>query len=302
MNYKLCLIGGAPKSGTSSLFYWLSSHPSLSSSSIKETFFLMDKNNPLINKKSNIHNCGFEVFLRNFSDHNKLLLEGTTHLIYQSQIIDFLKKRYLESKFIFVLRNPIDRLFSSFNYTKNNLLRINESLDLNQFITLLRSGNRDSLSQYIEDEKSLFVLSRDLEYGIYSDYLRRWIETFGRENIEIKIFEDLKDNPEEEIFKTCDFLKIDKNYFSEFNYVKENESLVIKHKTLFKIAKKFKSVIPKSSRLKKDIKKLFSDKSKTLNTVSTDNLEFLRDYYKNESSELMKMGVTSSFKGWPNNN
>ncbi len=302
MNNKFCFLGGAPKCGTSSMFYWLSTHPELSPSKIKETFFLMDNTNPLANKKSNIHIDGFEVFLNNFSEPNKLLLEGTTHLLYQKQIADFLKRKSPESKFIFVLRNPIDRLFSSFNYTKNNLLRINDGLDLNQFISILRSGNREVLGEYINDEKSLYVLSRDLEYGCYSNYLKDWIEVFGIENIEIKIFEDLKNNPKEEIFNTCGFLNIDKSHFSNFSFNKENESLSIKHKALFKVVKKIGGILPQGAFMKKQIKGLFSDKSEITNKISSENLSFLLDFYKNEFIELKKLGVHSSFKGWPNNN
>jgi len=37
------VIAGAPKSGTSSLFFWLAAHPEVCGSQKKETYFLADK-------------------------------------------------------------------------------------------------------------------------------------------------------------------------------------------------------------------------------------------------------------------
>jgi hypothetical protein len=45
------VIAGAPKCGTSSLFYWLADHPQACGSTVKETFYLMDEEHPLRRKR-----------------------------------------------------------------------------------------------------------------------------------------------------------------------------------------------------------------------------------------------------------
>ena len=47
------IIAGAPKCGTSSLYFWLSAHPEVKASMVKETFFFADDVNRF-NKNGNI--------------------------------------------------------------------------------------------------------------------------------------------------------------------------------------------------------------------------------------------------------
>ena len=47
------IIAGAPKCGTSSLYFWLSAHPEVKASMVKETFFFADEVNRF-NKNANI--------------------------------------------------------------------------------------------------------------------------------------------------------------------------------------------------------------------------------------------------------
>ena len=48
------IIGGAPKCGTSSLYFWLAAHPEVYGSPKKETFFFADKVNRF-NASANVH-------------------------------------------------------------------------------------------------------------------------------------------------------------------------------------------------------------------------------------------------------
>jgi hypothetical protein len=61
------IIGGAPKCGTSSLFQWLADHPEVCGSRVKEIFYLMDRDHPLLKAESNFHNhglCGYESYFK----------------------------------------------------------------------------------------------------------------------------------------------------------------------------------------------------------------------------------------------
>ncbi len=64
------VIVGAPKCGTSSVFAWLADHTEVGSSHVKETFYLMDKGNPLLKPHSNFHEHGLEGYKAYFEDYD----------------------------------------------------------------------------------------------------------------------------------------------------------------------------------------------------------------------------------------
>jgi hypothetical protein len=292
-------IGGAPKTGTSSLFYWLEKHPDINPSSPKETFFFLDQDSPLINQKRNIHNFEWDFFIQNFTENKPgITLEGTTHLLFQEHLPGlFSKVDNIQIKVIFILRDPVKRLLSSFYYTKNNLLRIDQKVSVNNYIEALRDPEKADWNSLINDPISRHVLKNDLDYGRYSNYLKRWQDQIGNENIHVIPFSDLKDRQKETMISTCDFLGIDSSFYNEFNFEKENESINVKYRGLYKIGQKAFKKIP-AAKIKSVVKKMLSSSAKPSETLSTENQEFLLDFYKNEINELEKLGIASKKFNW----
>ena len=72
------IIGGSPKCGTSSLFYWLKDHPEICASDIKETGFLLDKVWSF--NEVNYITHGLEGYSRLFPSYKgeKIVMEATT--------------------------------------------------------------------------------------------------------------------------------------------------------------------------------------------------------------------------------
>lgn len=299
-NKSISFIGGAPKSGTSSLFHWLSKHPYISPSTPKETFFYIDETNPLINKSKNAYISTNDEFLEYFDYNKEMFLEGTTHLLYQSkEIIEKLYSSYPHAKYIFVLREPVKRLESSFNYTKNNLLRIKRNFSLNDYISSFHNNTLSLINENIENDKSSFVLQRDLEYGYYSNFLKNWYEIVPKNKIKIVLFENLKKEPYTTVQEVCEFLDISSAFFKGFNFEKENESLIIKYVFLYKIGKKIGGIFNKQRQIKKVLKKMISrKKSLSDEKISDSNLAFLKDKYKFEISHLKDLGVELDFTSW----
>lgn len=66
---KFVIIGGAPKTGTSSVFKYLSDHPDINPSKVKETGYFLDDNT-----------LSFESYKQQFtfSDTDKIFLEAST--------------------------------------------------------------------------------------------------------------------------------------------------------------------------------------------------------------------------------
>lgn len=101
-------IIGAPKSGTTSLSYYLSQHPQIYFSKIKEPhFFNTDSNHG--------YGFNFEEYMKLFNEaqsSNKFLAEGSVWYMYSGDAVDNILKFNPNAKFIVLLRNPVDLFFS----------------------------------------------------------------------------------------------------------------------------------------------------------------------------------------------
>ena len=87
------IIGGAPKCGTSSLYFWLSAHPEVYGSPKKETFFFADKVNRF-NKSANVHEHDMNRYLDFFKDgvNAKVRFEATAHYLYEEEALKAFRK------------------------------------------------------------------------------------------------------------------------------------------------------------------------------------------------------------------
>src|SRR5690606_29284173 len=115
---------GMPKSGTSSLFYWLDEHPLIQGASPKETFFFMDDSHPLSGRHGlSFGRNGVESYSSFFPDRKEdsLLIEATTHYFYQRTARDYLSSLQKKPLIVMLLREPANRILSSFRFTRDNL-------------------------------------------------------------------------------------------------------------------------------------------------------------------------------------
>ena len=131
-----CIIG-APKCGTSSLFRWITAHPQISRpENGKELFFFMDPGHPLI-KEPNVHTASADAYDSLFPGISSTCrLESTTHYLYQDTARELLAQMEGQPLIVVVLRDPVQCVWSSFQYTRNNLARMDPSLSFFQYVEL----------------------------------------------------------------------------------------------------------------------------------------------------------------------
>lgn len=237
------ILAGVPKCGTSSLFSWLVAHPEVCGSSPKETFYFMDANNPLLNSTANYHHYGLDRYASFFQDCSpqaKILLEATTHYIYQETALDFFAACQPQPYIVFVLRKPSEQIFSSFSYTQNNLARLEKDISFGQFADLLLQGKVEQLEDRCHSKQSFFVLKNQLLYGRYYDFIARWVERFPPDRLRILLFEQMKTDPRATLRCLARDLGIDPDFYNRFDFQKKNKTVAIKnsfiHRKLLKVA------------------------------------------------------------------
>ena len=193
------LIIGTMKGGTTSLFNYLAEHPQISPCIEKEPCFFSDRAKL---------NRGYDYYqsLWNFdSNVHKVALEASTsytrvthpqYLNAAPNIYRYSNSNRIDFKFIYILRNPLDRIES--HYTHGRAWGFGET--------------EKSLTEGINREV--------LETSMYAMQIEEYYQRFSADRILLLNFEDLKRHPQAILQKICRFLEIDDTYnFQDSNTV-----------------------------------------------------------------------------------
>ncbi|MGK7952253.1 MAG: tetratricopeptide repeat protein [Xenococcaceae cyanobacterium] len=207
------IIIGAGKSGTSSLYEYICSHPQVISSLKKELRFFSYKPN---------FKKGVDWYLSHFSPipKGKNLITGeATPGYFGWDVQESIYNSFPNIKLIAILRNPVDRAFSQYNHWIRNgierrsfqeavtaeiekLEKVFDSidiLDLKKIETIkeicrqVRKGNSKEKTGYLWE-------------GLYVYFLHKWTSYFSKEQLLVIKSEDFYARPEIEMKKVFAFL------------------------------------------------------------------------------------------------
>lgn len=198
-------IVGAPKAGTTSLYYYLNEHPEIVMSSQKETDFFSDESlqkQGLYYGKNRISTMEqYHALFENYE--NKVVGEASVSYLFYEDVPKKIKAYNASAKIIVMLRNPADRAFSHY-LMDYRLGLINQS-----FASVLAEADKGRKQQLFYQQ---FV-----RLGLYYEQLKRYFETFGKENVHIIFYDDFKNDLQNQVQKTYDFLEVDSTFVAQLN-------------------------------------------------------------------------------------
>lgn len=221
------IIAGVTKAGTTSLFRYLSRHPQVCSSRVKETCHFL----PL---RYNEEPRPFSDYLRHFAHCNSgnLIAESTPGYFNGADAVASEINRCLpDVKIILLLRDPVDRFFSHFHYMKF-LQKIDHELSAESYLSVCAELTYEDLRSRCNDPWF------GLEGGKYSSYLQPWIDNFGP-RLFITFFENLKDDPRAYLERLSRFVSIESQYFDCLDFTQENKTRDFRNAWVHAIALKF---------------------------------------------------------------
>ena len=195
VNHLDYLIIGTQKGGTTSLNYYLSEHPNIMSSMIKEMPFW-----------SNQVHRGLEWYFSHFPpippNYHCLVGEATPINFNSPEVAENLVKFFPNVKLILLLRNPIDRAVSHYYHW----------LSLKWELSSFEEAIQREIHQ-LEDQKTDFWTRLHdpnfqgyLAKGLYIHFLEKWIKVFPREQFLILSSEEFYANPDQGTTKVLNFL------------------------------------------------------------------------------------------------
>jgi hypothetical protein len=290
---KHAIIAGSTKCGTTSLFQYLSVHPQICASLVKETRFFWEGEyglpKPLLNNKD----------VKNYNDffsectENKIKLEATPDYLYSPLTAQKIKREIPQCKIVFILRTPQERIISWYKYAKQRGY-LSAQLTLDGYIKLLKEADAANCPQYL----------KALEQGRYGYYLRHYLTLFGKEKIFISFHKNLQSNPKAFMFSLCDFLEIDKSCYNNFDFKIYNPSLNVKSVSGLKKYIRFKKLLRSyNNRLPQGLRKFFKKALKPVDTIYLNNKTekwneinissqdkiFLSEYYREDHLMLEEL-------------
>lgn len=220
MPYPNFIIAGPPKTGTTSLYYWLLDHPECGGPPSKETHFFADHINEY-NKEANFIEHGLNAYSQLFEPYkdHRIILESTPGYIDSMNAMKQIVQLTPLPKLIFIYRDPVDRLWSEFVF----------------FRYKLRSFNED-LASYVGWNGKHFS-GKNFNRARSVDSINRWIDLVGENNITIFSFKDIQNRPKDFMKMICSYIQIDGTYYDSYNFELSNKTTRTKSLWLFNLAK-----------------------------------------------------------------
>lgn len=299
-NFPNLFIPGAAKSGTSTLHDLLNQHPKICMSSSKEPYYLINDNFEYTKEE---YNTKYKTL---FKDKPEALYKGdssTSYMLFPNFIERVKSNVTNDVKFIFILRNPIDRIYSHYWYLKG---LGSESLDFRSAIEKDKHVE-PNMSKKLPEGK----FKNYYQYGLYGKWLEKFYSNFNERQIKIILFEDLKENPLK-ITNEC-FSFLDLELIEDLNEIKSNPTVILKYPKLHKSILRFTQgsitsmkpiyrLVPRG--LKTIIKKHTSDiivkatkTSKTYPALTSKDRKWVKGLYEDDF-KLLKKITGKDFNQW----
>lgn len=188
------LIIGAQKGGTSSLFYYLKTHPQIKRSIKKEIHFF-----------NIFYDRGLRWYLSHFPSKSDKYITGeaSPDYIFHPESPKRVYRLNPNMKLIVLLREPIERAYSA--YQMNRRLGIDPRETFMEAVSFELNHKDKKSTVYNYDRHNFFYLER----GKYAQQLSTWLTYFAKENLLIVTSQRLFNNTKNVISDVHKFLEID---------------------------------------------------------------------------------------------
>ena len=228
-------VVGEPKSGTTSLHYYLSQHPDIFMSTPKETrHFSTDFRKEIVDyhkwkgdydkyRFKNYHSYYEESkYLNLFEKGKENLLKGecSPDYLYSKDAAKNIKQFNSEAKIIMIFREPVEMLYSI--HSQFLVSGFEDEVDFSKALEL-----QDKRKKW-EKIPELTAIPSYLQYSdfiCYKPQIERYLNLFPKDQIMILFFEEFFSNTEVNFKKVLNFLGVDSSIQIDFKIKNPNENI-----------------------------------------------------------------------------
>ena len=249
------LVIGAAKSGTTSLYQYLKQHPQIYMSPRKELkFFALEGESPNFRGPGDEpHNCNAITDIETYQSYfqgvvNETAIgEASPRYIYIPKAAERIKYHIPNAKMIAILRNPVDRAYSSFMH---QVRKGRESLSFAQ--ALLEEDKRI--------ENNWAPLWHYKQMGFYYTQLKRYFDLFESRQIKIYLYEDLETNSTSVVKEIFRFLEVDDTFIPDNTSIIYNKGGVPKNNALHELDNALHELVHRQNLIKSALKPFLPSK------------------------------------------
>lgn len=293
------IIGGTNKAGTTSVFRYLSDHPEVCGSSVKETGFFVRE----CSGDSSKEKVKLSRYFAHCDGNAKIRVEASTsYLALGQEAIPRIREILGEPRILFILRNPIDRIYSYFNFHAGHL-SIPDTVSFEEYLLLCQKYNSGEIGaeQVPFDEWHL----RALAYGRYSEFLKDYLREFSVEKVKVMFYEDLKKDPKSFMKEISEYAEIEAEFYDNYGFEKANVTFSSKSQALHKFAVSINRGLESFLRQRPFLKSKLVAAYKKINMAKQGYNEmlpetrvFLKKYYSDSNRNLEKIIGRPLPGGW----
>jgi hypothetical protein len=221
------VIAGVGKAGTTSLFWYLSQHPEICASDVKEIRYFT----PLSEGDGVL--APIEEYARHFArcGPERHRLEASPQYFHGGAAVASAMGATLpEVRVIVLLRDPVERLWSTFRFMRSRLADLPPDMTFDGYVDACRAV-RDRREAYTPDNRLYWTI----QGGFYDEYLDPWLETFG-DRFRIVFFERMTADPAATVRELSRWLGIDASGADTITYSVENRTVPVRSAALQRLA------------------------------------------------------------------
>lgn len=211
------IICGTEKAGTTSVFTYLLTHPQVCGSKVKETDFFRQDDGADLARSAEAYAA---YFAQGKARDARVVMEASPGYLGESRTVAPRMHALLKDdvKLLFILRNPADRLYSSFNFHKARL-ELPAELSFEDYVERCMQFDRGVPPEKLGIGRWFLQV---LDFGRYAPHLEPFLERFPAACIRIMFYEDLQRDERAFMKQLCAFLDIDAAYFDDYTFQAAN--------------------------------------------------------------------------------
>lgn len=297
MENEILIIIGTEKAGTTSLYEYFVNHNQLVASIKKETDYF---------RNDEVTYCEYLKCFPKVKEP-KILFESSPGYLGTSQntarkIYDVLDGN---AKLIAVVRDPIERLKSSFSFHKSKQY-IPKDFDINEYVDIcLAYDNGDNPTNPFPSNWFLNVLNA----AKYKFHLTNYYEFFDEGSVHVIDFQELRIDIRSVVLDICRFADLDSTYFDDFKFFKSNQTFQVKnglvHRFGMFVNSKFEPFFRRNPKVKQFVvskyKSINGDKSYSETDLSEESKSKLKEYYYSDYLFIKEvLGERGKVISWEN--
>ncbi len=211
-------IVGAAKSGTTSVWHYLGQHSQI---------FMTDD---IRNKELGYfcHHYGIndiEEYKKFFAaaKPDQIIGESCHAYLSSPESAQMIYNERPDAKIIMILRNPVDRAYSLYNWMIANGYESANSLTAALHLEKVRSISKEFIHS---NPHGFYQNYFYYQSGLYSAQIDRYFQLFGKSNCNVLIFEDFKKNPVTNMKAVFSFLGVDDNFIPKTEIHNESQRVI----------------------------------------------------------------------------